>query len=461
MKQLSKGEIRLAASRTTIGIILINLLVFVIMIIVAGSSALLAPTPVTLLNFGANFAPYTLGLGQHWRILSAGFVHQGIIHLTLNVWALVVVSSMLEELVSTRRYLIVFVLSILGGSVASILWDPAVITCGASGGVFGVLGCYASCAWWRKKLTNDGKTHFSGRKALAIILYCILLGVLTPGSDNANHVGGLLAGVLLGIWCASPSVNSAITRYAVHGVPYLVCIVMAGFFVWEVMALASSPSLQSLLDKQQASNMAAMHHNHDALRLIDRAILRTPGDISLYAVRAPILVELEAFEKAREDCNVVLSKDRDNQIMLLTRSIANHNLGDDGKSVDDLTRLIKLNPKQALAYNNRAWSLAAQKKYDLALADCDQALSLNPRLATAYDTKAVVLGCMRQYAQALKCANEAIAIKKDDGAFYHHRSVILAALGSLAEAKADSAKAAQFEYQQEEWENDLKQGLNK
>jgi tetratricopeptide (TPR) repeat protein len=164
---------------------------------------------------------------------------------------------------------------------------------------------------------------------------------------------------------------------------------------------------------------------------------------------------MKIFEKAREDCNVVLNKDGDNQIMLLTRSIANHNLGDDSKSVDDLTRLIKLNPKQALAYNNRAWSLAAQKKYDQALADCDQALSLNPRLATAYDTKAVVLGCMRKYEQALKCADQAIALKKDDGAFYHHRSVILTVLGRASEAKIDRAKAAQFKFQQEGWEKNL------
>lgn len=440
--------------KTTLAIIAVNLFVFLAMIL-ADSSSLWTFSPNTLLRFGANFAPYTLGLDQYWRILSSGFVHQGVIHIVLNIWALAIVGSMLEQLVGSKRCLLVFVLSVLSGSIASIIWDPRVITCGASGGVFGLLGCYASCAWWRKKLSQTGEIDFSGRKALAIILYCVLLGVLTPGSDNANHIGGLLAGVLLGIWCGSASLASACKRYAVLSVPYLVFIVMVGFFVWEVIALGSSPSLQSLLDKQKASDLASSHQYQDALELIDRAIARTPNDISLHAVRAPILVELKEFAKACQDCDLVLVQDKHNQIILLTNSIANHNLGNDEKAVEYLSKLIALNPKQALAYNNRAWSFAALQKYDLALNDCNKALSLNNRLGTAYDTKAVVLACKKQYDQALRSADEAISLKKDDGAFYYHRSVILMALGRSKQAGSDKIKAGHFKYQIEKWEENM------
>jgi len=166
-------------------------------------------------------------------------------------------------------------------------------------------------------------------------------------------------------------------------------------------------------------------------------------------------MELKRFPEVIADCNKVLAIESSDQAILLTRSIANHHLGNEREAILDLDIAIKLNPEKALAYNNRAWSLAAIHEYEKALTDINKAIALDNNLPTSHDTKSVILSAMGKQDEALKSVNTAIGQKLNDGAFYYHRAGILSSMGRAEEAIQDEKKAIKLGYQPEPWEKQL------
>ncbi len=115
----------------------LNLLVFALMLF-SGVSPW-EPTGEELLGWGANFGPITVNYGW-WRIFTCAFLHIGFLHLAFNMWCLWSLGSLAERLFGNWTFLMLYVLSGLGGSICSLLWNPTVISAGASGAIFGVAG---------------------------------------------------------------------------------------------------------------------------------------------------------------------------------------------------------------------------------------------------------------------------------------------------------------------------------
>ena len=145
----------------------------------------------TLLAFGAN-----LGLlvkrGEIYRLLTCAFVHIGIIHLVVNMYSLYVVGSQVENFYGKIKYLLIYLISAICGSILSIGFTDNVISAGASGAIFGLLG--AILYFGIKYRTYLGQTVKS--QVIPIILINLIIGFTTPGIDNAAHIGGLIGGAL-------------------------------------------------------------------------------------------------------------------------------------------------------------------------------------------------------------------------------------------------------------------------
>jgi rhomboid protease GluP len=443
--------VKLSANAIKLCLIVPSVLVLIGVALLVDPKTALRLTPTALLQFGANFAPYTLALNQYWRVITAGFVHHGPIHFGLNMWALFMLTPMLYGLVGGGRCLFVFLLSVIGGSLFSILWDPTIISFGASGGIFGMLGCYATCSYLKTKFGASNSKQVSGLWMLAVVIYCVLLGMITPGTDNANHLGGLLTGSLLGIWCGAATLER-IKCQQLSKVSLACCIVLlVCLFGIEKFTMGSNSRLQSLAEEQEAIELESKHDYAHALRVLNQAIARSPEEMSLYASRITILIELKQFREALADCDHVLSQKSDDRAALLCKSIAHHNLGEDSTAVDDLKSLIKLDPSKPLLYNNIAWSLIAMGKYDQARAYIDNAIAIDPNLATAHDTKGVLLTCTGKLHEALAEIDRAITLNKRDGAAYYHRSIVLSKLGD-SQAAENKNKAQALGYKPEPWE---------
>ena len=121
----------------TPALIAINVSVFLIML--AMGMALFGGKADTYLRFGANFAPLTTG-GEWWRLLTCTVVHAGVLHLAFNMWALWDSGQLTERLFGSAWFTAIYLFAGVGGSLASMLWQPAAVSVGASGAIFGVFG---------------------------------------------------------------------------------------------------------------------------------------------------------------------------------------------------------------------------------------------------------------------------------------------------------------------------------
>lgn len=139
--------------------------------------------------------------GQYWRLLTSVFLHAGLSHLGSNLLVQILMGNAVERNLGHMRYLVLYLLSGIGGNVISVLYDRAqgvnIYSVGASGAVFGVMGTlFVLIIRGRKKLRSG--SSLLTRAAFAVF-YAVYSGFRNPYTDNAAHLGGLAFGVALGI----------------------------------------------------------------------------------------------------------------------------------------------------------------------------------------------------------------------------------------------------------------------
>jgi rhomboid protease GluP len=146
---------------------------------------------------GANYGPAVRD-GQYWRLVTSMFLHGGWFHLILNGWALYQIAGLFELLLGSRRLLLVYFVSGIAGSVASVLWRD-VPSVGASGAIFGVMGALiAFLGKRRENLTPQAKSLL-----MQLVFWAglnVFLGISSPMIDNAAHLGGCAAGLAIGFF---------------------------------------------------------------------------------------------------------------------------------------------------------------------------------------------------------------------------------------------------------------------
>jgi len=221
--------------RVTPALITINVGVFAVMALAGAGLTVL--NPAVHLAFGANFGPLTWH-GEPWRLLTSAFIHFGVIHLALNMYALYGGGELTEELYGGARFAVIYLLAALAGSVASSWWGTARLSAGASGAVFGVYGSLLAyfVRWPRAIPLAMLKSARYG--AILLCVYSLAAGFLLnlfgrAGQvfvDNAAHVGGLLGGAISGYLLARPfeaGARAVARPWQVAGVAGLVCAALA------------------------------------------------------------------------------------------------------------------------------------------------------------------------------------------------------------------------------------------
>lgn len=153
--------------------------------------------PRVLLTLGANFPPLVLQSHQYWRLVASMFLHIGFVHLLVNGWALLQLGALFELILGSRKLLLVYFVSGIAGSLASVMFTRS-LSAGASGAIFGVMGALIAFLLKRRQLlTPQAKGLLSQLVGWAVIN--VFLGFSIPGIDNAAHLGGCTAGLLLGL----------------------------------------------------------------------------------------------------------------------------------------------------------------------------------------------------------------------------------------------------------------------
>lgn len=151
----------------------------------------------TVVRWGANFGVLTAS-GEWWRMLASMFLHGGLIHIAVNMWALRNLGYTAELFYGRRNFLLIYMFSGLAGSAGTMLWNPFRVSVGASGAIFGVAGALAALVYFKKLPVDRAALRRAVGSIGGMILVNLLLGASVPVIDNSAHVGGLLAGTILG-----------------------------------------------------------------------------------------------------------------------------------------------------------------------------------------------------------------------------------------------------------------------
>jgi rhomboid protease GluP len=174
-----------------------NILVFVLMSLDRSGQDSNMAEAVKLVRWGSNAGPLTLG-GQWWRLVTSMFLHGGLLHISFNMFALWQVGRLVERMFGSARFLALYMIAGVCGSLASVLWNPHVNSVGASGAIFGIIG--GLLAFIRRPdsgvpstIVTDLRGSLSG-----FLIFNIAAGLLYPHTDNAAHIGGLVGGYLAG-----------------------------------------------------------------------------------------------------------------------------------------------------------------------------------------------------------------------------------------------------------------------
>jgi rhomboid protease GluP len=144
------------------------------------------------------------------------FVHFGLLHLILNLWCLLWFGPLVERLFGTLGFAALYLLSGLGGAIASLWYHPMVLSAGASGAIFGIFGGLIGYLVIRRDVSPRSVLQLFRPGVIAYLAVDSLLGLAVPGIDGAAHLGGLATGCLCGLvlhrpW-PSPPTNSGLSR---------------------------------------------------------------------------------------------------------------------------------------------------------------------------------------------------------------------------------------------------------
>jgi len=174
--------------------ILINLNILVFIIMIATGVNAFMPKNEDLLLWGANFRSVTLDYGW-WRLLTCCFLHIGLFHLLMNMYALLYIGVILEPMLGTIRFLSAYLVTGIAASLTSLALSEMTIHAGAFGAIFWMYGVFLA-------MLTTNLLEKSARKALltsiAVFVGYNLLNGLKGGVDNAAHLGGLFSGIFVG-----------------------------------------------------------------------------------------------------------------------------------------------------------------------------------------------------------------------------------------------------------------------
>lgn len=184
------GRISGDTSRVSLTIVAINVAVFVLgLAIGAGELQVRFGNLAGPVVFSPGGELQGVAAGQYYRLITAAFLHAGVLHIALNMFALAQLGPMLESALGRVRFLTLYLLSALGGSTLSFLVsDQGTVGVGASGAIFGLFGAFYVVA---------RRTGAETRSILTLLVINLVITFTVPIIDWRAHVGGLVTGAII------------------------------------------------------------------------------------------------------------------------------------------------------------------------------------------------------------------------------------------------------------------------
>ncbi len=422
-------------------ILAINILFFAFM--VWKHVSFTSPTSDQVVRWGANYGPLTLG-GQSWRLISNVFIHIGIAHLAANMWALLVLGRLAEALYGRIAYISIYLFAGIVGSLATLLWNPMSVSAGASGALFGISGALIATLY-------VGKLPLPRRVIRPVLVTLVLwaafdlvYGFFKPGVDNAAHIGGFLAGLLVGVPLGhhlSPNRKSVEfrERLAIFALLFLAALT---FYTWRTRGY--------IVAAERARQANAANKPDDALALLKPVEQRNSKEPLVHLYLAEAYVRKGDYANAEREYKTLLA-------------LTPKNLG----IWYDLAQQIYIRQQRweeaaaayahaaeggfqtAVSWYNAGLMYRQADKRAQALTSFQKAVAKNQFLQEAWLNLGIEQVNARQPAEAIKSLQKAVQLRPADAETHFWYGNALLAAGQEEPAKQELLKAYQLRTAQE------------
>lgn len=184
---------------------------------------MLSPNRISLFMFGASGAIPIFGYGRWWTVLSAGWLHAGVLHILFNMLWVRQLAPATAELYGASRAIMIYTISSIVGftfsTFSSLLFGHGGLTVGASAPIFGLLA--ALVVYGRR----GGSSHI-GNQAITYAAIIFVMGFIMPGVDNAAHLGGFVGGYI-----AAYALNHLRPERISHLIAALTCLALTALSI--------------------------------------------------------------------------------------------------------------------------------------------------------------------------------------------------------------------------------------
>jgi membrane associated rhomboid family serine protease len=197
--------------------------------LLGGQTPLMAKLAVVGLgtNQDGQVVPAGVADGEYYRLITAMFMHYGLLHLGMNMWALWILGRTLEGALGPLRFTALYLVAGLGGNVAAYVFQPEALSAGASTALFGL---FAALFLVLRRLGRNASS------VVPIIVINLIFTFSVPGISIAGHLGGLVTGAAAGAGIAyAPRNNRTAVQAAILGGTV---VLLAALSIWKTTALS-------------------------------------------------------------------------------------------------------------------------------------------------------------------------------------------------------------------------------
>ncbi|MBU5207123.1 rhomboid family protein [Bacillus safensis] len=308
-------------------LIAVQVVMFLLLELSGGST-----NTATLTAFGAKNNVLILE-GEWWRLITPMFLHIGLTHLLFNTFALWSVGAAVERIYGSGRFLLIYLISGIFGSIASFVFNTA-IAAGASGAIFGCLGALLYLAISNRKLFF----RTMGTNIIVIILINLGIGFTVSGIDNAGHLGGLVGGFLTALAVRLPKQTQPVKMLLATAVLLLIggLGLYTGFHSDNQKEAAATSEAASLFDEKKYS---------EASERLEEYVHEKDASAEALHIYALSEAQQGRLDKAIQFLQKSLEKDPDEPNKLYYLSLLFVEKGETAKADDLLAKALKQDPQ--------------------------------------------------------------------------------------------------------------------
>jgi membrane associated rhomboid family serine protease/Flp pilus assembly protein TadD len=399
---------------------------------------LFSPSADQIIRWGANFGPLSLD-GQPWRLLTAVFVHIGLAHLLANMLALLVLGRLAESLFGRLPFLLIYLLAGLAGSFSTLIWNPMAVSAGASGALFGTVGALIAALY-------TGKLPVPRRVLRHVLITLVMWATFTlvyqfwkPGVDNAAHIGGLIAGSLMGVALGRSLADDRLIRRSRQKIFSIAALVIAvlGIVTWRLQGyVVAAENARQLLSKGK---------NDEAVEILQRIVHNNPRAALAHGLLGDAFLRKSDFDGAEQEYQRALQLDPRNAMAWARVADLRSRQKRWSEAADDFTRAAQLmrNDSGMFLYNAGLMYRQLDRQTD-AIKSFQGAVAKNPNLVEAWYAMGISFLNLKQGPEASKALQRALQLRPNDPEIHLWLGNALLVSGKQEQAEIEFLKAYQL-----------------